>query len=59
MGDGEELKLRGEKVKRAKNCKYLGLTVDSHGRSEKDPSRMDELEEGVWSSVQQEVFSNG
>ena len=27
MDDGEELRLQGEKVKRAKNFKYLGSTV--------------------------------
>ena len=27
MDDGEESKLQGEKVKRAKNFKYLGSTV--------------------------------
>ena len=32
MDDGQELKLQGEKVKRAKNFKYLGLTVCSDGR---------------------------
>ena len=32
--DGEELKLQGEKVKRAKNFKYLDLTVSSKERCE-------------------------
>ena len=32
MDDGEELKLQGEKVKRAKNFKYLGSTVSSDER---------------------------
>ena len=31
---GEELNLQGEEVKRAKNFKYLGLTVSSDGRCE-------------------------
>ena len=34
VDDGEELKLRGEKLKRAKNFKYLGSTVSSDGRCE-------------------------
>ena len=34
VNDGEELKLQGEKVKRAKNVKYLGSTVSSNGRCE-------------------------
>ena len=61
--DGEELKLQGEKVKRAKNFKYLGSTVSSDGRCEEEVRKriqgMDELEEGVWSSVRQEVISKG
>ena len=35
VGDGEELKLQGEKVKRARNFKYLGLTVSSDEKCEK------------------------
>ena len=31
VDDGEELKLQGEKIKRAKNFKYLGSTVSSDG----------------------------
>ena len=34
MDDGEELKLQGEKIKRAKNFEYLGSTVSSDGRCE-------------------------
>ena len=34
VDDGEELKLQGEKVNRAKNFKYLGSTVSSNGRCE-------------------------
>ena len=34
MDDGEELKLQGEKVKRAKNFKYLGSIVSNDGRCE-------------------------
>ena len=37
--DGEELKLQGEKIKRAKNFKYLGSTVSSDGRYEKEMRR--------------------
>ena len=59
VDDGEELKLQGEKLKRAKNFKYLGLTVSSDGRCEKNLSRLDELEKNVWSSVQQEAINNG
>ena len=32
VDDGEELKLQGEKVKRAKNFQYLGSTVSSDGK---------------------------
>ena len=39
MNDGEELKLQGEKVERAKNFKYLGLTVSSDERREEDVRR--------------------
>ena len=53
---GDELKLPGDVVKRVKNFKYLGSTVNTGGRCEevrkiKDPSRLDELEEGFWSCV--------
>ena len=36
MDDGEELKLQGEKVKRAKNFKYLGSTVRIDTRCEEE-----------------------
>ena len=39
VDDGEELKLQGEKVKRAKNFKYLSLTVSSDGRCEEEVRR--------------------
>ena len=39
VDDGEELKLQGEKVKRAKNVKYLGSTVGSDGRCEEEVRR--------------------
>ena len=32
VDNGEELKLQGEKLKRAKNFKYLGSTVSKNGR---------------------------
>ena len=34
VDDGEELKLQEEKLKRAKNFKYLGSTVSTDGRCE-------------------------
>ena len=39
VDDGEELKLQGEKIKRAKNFKYLGWTVSSDGRCEEEVRR--------------------
>ena len=36
VDEGEELKLQGENVKRAKNLKYLGSTVSSNGRCEEE-----------------------
>ena len=39
MVDEEELKMQGEKVKRAKNFKYLGSTVSSDGRREEEVRR--------------------
>ena len=37
--DGEKLKLQGEKIKKAKNFKYLGSTVGSDGRYEEEVRR--------------------
>ena len=59
--DGEELKLQGEKVKKAKNFKHLGSTVGSDGRCEEEVRRR--IQKG-WmsckkSSVLQEVISKG
>ena len=39
VDDAEELKLLGEKVKRAKNFKYLGSTVSSDGKCEDEVRR--------------------
>ena len=39
VADVEELKLRGEKLKRAKNFKYLGSTATSDGRCEEEVRR--------------------
>ena len=39
VDDGEELKLQGEKVKRAKNFKYLASTVSNDGRCEEEVRR--------------------
>ena len=40
VDDGEELKLQGEKVNRAKNFKYLGSTVGSDERCEEVRKRI-------------------
>ena len=39
VDDGEELKLQGENVKRAKNFIYLGSTLSSDGRCEEEVRR--------------------
>ena len=39
VDDGEEFKLQGEKVKRAKNFKYLGSTVSSNRRCKEEVRR--------------------
>ena len=49
--DGEELKLQGEKVKRAKNFKYLGLAVSSDGRCEEKKRRRIQAEWMSWKKV--------
>ena len=40
VDDGEELKLQGEKLKRAKNFKYVGSIVSSDGRCEEEVRRI-------------------
>ena len=51
VDDGEELKLQGEKVKRAKKFKYLGSTVSSDGRCKEEVRRR--IQEGwmCWRKV--------
>ena len=39
VDDGEELKLQEEKVKKAKNFKYLGSIVSNDGRCEEEVRR--------------------
>ena len=39
VDDGEELKLQKEKLKRAKNFKYLGSTISSDRRCEAEVKR--------------------
>ena len=51
MDNGEELKLQGEKVKRAKNFKYLGLTVSSDGRCEEEVKRRIQVGWMSWKKV--------
>ena len=41
------------------NTSDVFLYADDAKLKKKDPSRMDELEEGIWSSVRQEVISKG
>ena len=40
MDDEKELKLQGEKLKKAKSSKYLGLTVSSNGRCKEEVRRI-------------------
>ena len=51
MDDEEELKLQGEKVKRAKNFKYLGLTVSNDGRCEEEVRRRIQADWMSWKKV--------
>ena len=63
VDDGDELKLQGEKAKRAKNFKYLGSTVSNDGRCEKEVKRRIQARWMSWRKVsgvvRQEVFSKG
>ena len=58
MDDGEELKLQGEKVKREKNFKYLGLTVSSDGSCEEEVRRRIQAGWMSWSRCP-EFFATG
>ena len=51
VDDGEELKLQGEKVKRAKNFKYLGSTVSSDRRCEEEVRKRIQAEWMSWKKV--------
>ena len=51
MDDGEELKLQGEKLKRAKYFKYLGSTVISEGRCKKEVRRRIQAGWMSWNKV--------
>ena len=51
VDDGEELKLQGEKLKRAKNFKYLGSTVSSDGRCEEEVRRRIQAGRMSWKKV--------
>ena len=51
VDDGEELKLQREKVTRAKNIKYLGLTVSSDERCEEEIRRRIQAEWMSWRKV--------
>ena len=48
VADGEELKLQGEKVKGAKNFKYLGSTVSNDRKCEEEVRR--KIQAGCMSS---------
>ena len=51
VDDGEELKLQGQKVKRAKNFKYLSSTVSSDGRCEEEVRKRIQAEWMSWKKV--------
>ena len=51
VDDEEELKLQGEKVKRAKNFKYLGSTVSDDGRCEEEVRRRIQVGWMSWRKV--------
>ena len=51
VDDGEELKLQGEKVKRAKNFKYLGSTVSTNGRCEEEVRTSIQTGWMIWKKV--------
>ena len=51
VDDGEELKLQGEKVKRARNFKYLGSTVSSDRRCEEEIRRRIQARWMSWRKV--------
>ena len=51
VDDGEELKLQGEKVKKAKNFKYLGSTVSNDGKCEEEVRRRIQARWMSWRKV--------
>ena len=51
VDDGKELKLQREKIKRAKNFKYLDSTVSSDGRCEEEVRRRIQAEWMSWKKV--------
>ena len=51
VDDGEEFKLQGKKVKRAKNFKYLTLTVSNDGRCEQEVRRRIQARWMSWRKV--------
>ena len=51
VDNGEELKLQGEKLKRAKNFKYLGLTVSNDGGCEEEVRRRIQAGWMIWRKV--------